>query len=233
MFYPFKKRGWFFWTSLFFALSLIFALGATTTASACLGDENKKVCMHKKEGHNCPEHSKSSLKTTTAVDSSSLSQILTLDAFTEVQRYTCPMHPEIREKKSGKCPECGMKLVKEDFYEVYTCSNKECSHVSAKAGKCCEKALQRRLLSKEEYYDLAHLQDEYFCPMHPEVVSDKGGKCLKCKMKLQKRTVKMAEKEPTEGMIYICSMHPDVVSDKPGNCPRCGMKLEKKTAPQE
>lgn len=27
--------------------------------------------------------------------------------------YTCPMHPEIRENKPGKCPKCGMKLVPE------------------------------------------------------------------------------------------------------------------------
>ena len=24
--------------------------------------------------------------------------------------YTCPIHPEVREKKPGKCPKCGMKL---------------------------------------------------------------------------------------------------------------------------
>lgn len=27
--------------------------------------------------------------------------------------YTCPMHPEIHAKKPGKCPKCGMNLVKE------------------------------------------------------------------------------------------------------------------------
>ena len=26
--------------------------------------------------------------------------------------YTCPMHPEIQEAKPGKCPKCGMELVK-------------------------------------------------------------------------------------------------------------------------
>ena len=27
--------------------------------------------------------------------------------------YTCPMHPEIKESKPGKCPKCGgMELVK-------------------------------------------------------------------------------------------------------------------------
>ena len=25
--------------------------------------------------------------------------------------YTCPMHPEVRSDKPGKCPKCGMELV--------------------------------------------------------------------------------------------------------------------------
>jgi hypothetical protein len=25
--------------------------------------------------------------------------------------YTCPMHPEVRSTKPGKCPKCGMTLV--------------------------------------------------------------------------------------------------------------------------
>jgi hypothetical protein len=24
--------------------------------------------------------------------------------------YTCPMHPEVRQDKPGKCPKCGMAL---------------------------------------------------------------------------------------------------------------------------
>ena len=27
------------------------------------------------------------------------------------QLYTCPMHPEIKQDKPGKCPKCGMNLV--------------------------------------------------------------------------------------------------------------------------
>ncbi len=27
--------------------------------------------------------------------------------------YTCPMHPEVRQKGPGKCPQCGMFLVPE------------------------------------------------------------------------------------------------------------------------
>jgi hypothetical protein len=25
--------------------------------------------------------------------------------------YTCPMHPEVKQKAAGKCPKCGMALV--------------------------------------------------------------------------------------------------------------------------
>ncbi len=26
--------------------------------------------------------------------------------------YTCPMHPEVKSDKPGKCPKCGMELIK-------------------------------------------------------------------------------------------------------------------------
>jgi hypothetical protein len=62
----------------------------------------------------------------------------------------------------------------------------------------------------------------YTCTMHPEVITDKAGKCPKCGMDLVKKKV---------DKIYTCTMHPDVVSDKPGKCPKCGMDLvEKKSA---
>ncbi|CAN5618543.1 hypothetical protein BH11BAC1_BH11BAC1_20140 [soil metagenome] len=28
--------------------------------------------------------------------------------------YVCPMHPEVTSDKPGKCPKCGMDLVKKD-----------------------------------------------------------------------------------------------------------------------
>jgi hypothetical protein len=36
-----------------------------------------------------------------------------MEKSTKAQWYTCPMHPEIRERKPGNCPKCGMSLAKE------------------------------------------------------------------------------------------------------------------------
>ena len=59
----------------------------------------------------------------------------------------------------------------------------------------------------------------YTCTMHPEVLSEKPGKCSKCGMDLVQKKV---------GKIYTCSMHPDMISDKPGKCPKCGMDMVEK-----
>jgi FtsP/CotA-like multicopper oxidase with cupredoxin domain/uncharacterized Zn finger protein (UPF0148 family) len=76
----------------------------------------------------------------------------------------------------------------------------------------------------------------YTCPMHPEVQSDKPGKCQKCGMTLIRKTVTVGQPktqtntESTQSkVIYTCVMHPEVQQDKPGNCPKCGMTLIKKT----
>ncbi len=63
----------------------------------------------------------------------------------------------------------------------------------------------------------------YTCSMHPEVTSDKPGKCPKCGMDLVK--VKKEKSKPMAMKMYSCSMHPEVTSDKPGKCPKCGMDL--------
>lgn len=61
---------------------------------------------------------------------------------------------------------------------------------------------------------------KYFCPMDPEVTSDKPGSCPKCGMALEPELLPATKTE------YFCPMHPEVVSDKPGSCPKCGMALE-------
>ncbi|MBI5021755.1 MAG: hypothetical protein HZB59_09975 [Ignavibacteriales bacterium] len=71
-------------------------------------------------------------------------------------------------------------------------------------------------------------KEVYTCPMHPEVTSDKAGKCPKCGMALKKKAMSKGEtKSEKKTEMYACPMHPDEKSDKTGNCSKCGMKLEK------
>lgn len=67
---------------------------------------------------------------------------------------------------------------------------------------------------------------EYTCPMHPEVLRKKPGPCPKCGMALES-TMSPAVAE------YTCPMHPEVVRPKPGTCPICGMALEPRLVDSE
>ena len=76
----------------------------------------------------------------------------------------------------------------------------------------------------------------YTCPMHPEVTSDKPGKCPKCGMDLVKVEKKSSgKKQGTDKGVkkmdsakaYTCPMcHVD--AGKPGKCPMCGMDMVEK-----
>jgi mercuric ion binding protein len=39
--------------------------------------------------------------------------------------YTCPMHPEVHSDKPGKCPKCGMPLVKKDAAKTDASKSKQ------------------------------------------------------------------------------------------------------------
>lgn len=39
-------------------------------------------------------------------------------------QYTCPMHPDVLSDKPGKCPKCGMTLVKKEPAKKKTDSTK-------------------------------------------------------------------------------------------------------------
>ena len=73
-----------------------------------------------------------------------------LKTTTEMQKdsvyYTCTMHPDVRLDKPGKCPQCGMDLVKKsakttvtkvktEGITAYTCTMHP-EVVSDKPGKC-------------------------------------------------------------------------------------------------
>lgn len=72
----------------------------------------------------------------------------------------------------------------------------------------------------------------WYCPMHPDYVSDRPGTCPICHMDLVKREEPEAhahEATPA-AQIWVCPMHPEVVSDQPGTCPICHMDLVPKAA---
>ena len=52
--------------------------------------------------------------------------------------YLCPMHPEVKEEKPGKCPDCGMKLEKKQVLTAYVCPEPPCEYRKARLGKCPE-----------------------------------------------------------------------------------------------
>ena len=65
----------------------------------------------------------------------------------------------------------------------------------------------------------AKTTEVYTCPMHPEVVTAKAGKCPDCKMALVKKSA---------ATVYTCPMHPEVLSTKSTTkCQKCKMALVK------
>ncbi len=70
----------------------------------------------------------------------------------------------------------------------------------------------------------------YRCPMHPEVTSNKPGKCPKCGTQL---VINRTGSKQAETVTYTCPTHPDVTSDKAGTCPKCGMALVQKKGEKE
>ncbi len=63
---------------------------------------------------------------------------------------------------------------------------------------------------------------KYTCPMHPEVISTKPGKCPQCGTQF---VVKRTGSKQVQKVTYSCPMHPEVVSNHPGTCTKCSSKL--------
>jgi heavy metal translocating P-type ATPase len=149
-----------------------------------------------------------------------------MEPVTQVDKFTCPMHPDVVRNEPGKCPSCGMNLVPvkragDDHHPQ--------EHIT-------------ETFSKAE-------SEIYYCPMLCE--GDKTypapGDCPVCGMHLVKKqeggsvpapaahakklspmpSIRKAQKA-TQGQ-YYCPMlcEGDKKYDKAGNCPVCGMHLVK------
>lgn len=64
----------------------------------------------------------------------------------------------------------------------------------------------------------------YKCPHHPNVSSDKEGKCPVCGMALALSKKEHMKNKATKN--YTCPVHLDVASHKAGKCPKCSKPLE-------
>lgn len=159
-------------------------------------------------------------KIETAPDNSANTKAATAvtNAKTESSFYVCPMpeHVSIVYNHAGKCPICGMTLVSVSESALkkiqpggkvlyYTCPMPEHANIhESKPGKCplCAMTLipimstQAGVAAAPKTNSLPSPKLEtkqlYTCPMHPEVISDKPGKCPKCEMDLvpQKNSAK-------------------------------------------
>lgn len=133
-----------------------------------------------------------------------------LSAKTEkITQYHCPMHPTYISNQPGECPICGMTLVPIDSKS----DKKLISKITNKA----ENPAVPEPSKSDEVATMATI-DKYSCPMHPEVISDKPGKCPKCGMDL----IKMAAS-------------PEAASNKEINPPASdmqGMPGMEKTSPE-
>ncbi len=67
------------------------------------------------------------------------------------------------------------------------------------------------------------IQSNYSCPMHPDVVSNEPGKCIKCNMDLTLSKKEQMKKDVMKD--YTCPMHREVVNNEAGICSKCGTAL--------
>jgi Cu+-exporting ATPase len=96
-------------------------------------------------------------------------------------KYTCPMHPEIKQDHPGACPECGMTLEAVAAEKESKTSAHACCHHPEGAKKAGGKDASAHKSSQAGTI--------YTCPMHPEVEQDHPGACPKCGMPLEPKNV--------------------------------------------
>ena len=92
--------------------------------------------------------------------------------------YHCPMHPEVRQDHSGRCPKCQMLLVPEGEPN----HGHHHGHVHGEAP--APRAASAQVDVPGEATP-APSGTVYTCPMHPEVRQDHPGNCPKCGMTLE------------------------------------------------
>jgi len=118
--------------------------------------------------------------------------------------YVCPTHPDETNSSAGKCPECGMELIK----------------TTEKVDTHAQKGSQ----------PTSKMVTKYVCAMDG-TTSEKPGPCSKCGSEMVKVTEKvdlhpLKGSQPQSKIVtkYVCPMDGST-SDIAGKCPKCGMAM--------
>ncbi len=103
--------------------------------------------------------------------------------------FVCPMHPQIREGKPGRCPICGMNLISEEGKDQEK-SNHEKQKPDSNSFK--KESLNLKLEQKIQYV----------CPMHPQIRQDHPGDCPICGMILVPESGSSIEDEHELNLLF-------------------------------
>jgi len=89
----------------------------------------------------------------------------------------------------------------------------------------CEKCKEAFVKNPEKYTQKkAEMKEVYTCPMHPEIKSDKPGKCTECGMKLEKKMMPMKHMQIKEKMHdHMMHMKMDKKDEEKACCPMMGL----------
>lgn len=108
------------------------------------------------------------------------------------EQYVCPMHPEVTSHGPGDCPRCGMSLVPatrsgtgEHAPRVHDHSAPHGpSHTTSHAGEATGH-VGAAPAPPASTGSSAPGQVRYTCPMHPQIIRDRPGRCPICGMHLE------------------------------------------------
>lgn len=103
--------------------------------------------------------------------------------------------------ETAVCPVSGKQIKKSEAKATYEYEGKTYYF-------CCEKCKEEFMKSPEKYTQKkAEMKEVYTCPMHPEVQSDKPGKCPQCGMNLEKKMMPAGHMHGEEHMHKHMKMH--------------------------
>lgn len=120
--------------------------------------------------------------------------------------YSCPMHPEVKQDRPGKCPKCGMDLVRDTHvkageesghhdHQHHAVQSHEHLHLTPHHHK------QAAGQSIHEAGAKGVVYTEYTCPMHPEIRQDHPGTCPKCGMVLEPVNASQQDEDDNPGFV--------------------------------